>query len=123
MNKREQRQIELTKHYERCAKLAALVGGVAKDGKKVAVQLLKAERLAHSAALMYCNGEINDSQFKVSAEKARAKVLETLGGFPHGFFVNSDPRGYALKIDDKKMDKYPFLHRDWGGYGILSPEI
>ena len=41
-------------------------------------------------------------------------------------FVNGDPRGYALKIDDAWMrqnrDKKP-LHLDWGGYGIIAPEI
>ena len=42
-------------------------------------------------------------------------------------FINLDPRGYALKIDDEWMreHKQPLghLHQDWGGYGILAPEI
>jgi hypothetical protein len=39
-------------------------------------------------------------------------------------FLNRDPRGYALKIDDEWMrsQAHP-LHRDWGGYGIIAPEI
>lgn len=38
--------------------------------------------------------------------------------------LNGDPRGYALKIDDTWMReaKTP-LHQDWGGYGIIAPEI
>lgn len=39
-------------------------------------------------------------------------------------FVNRDPRGYALKIDDAWMREHrPGLHQDWGGYGIIAPEI
>ena len=40
-------------------------------------------------------------------------------------FVNKDARGYALKIDDEWMRAHPgvWLHSDWGGYGILAPEI
>lgn len=39
-------------------------------------------------------------------------------------FVNRDPRGYALKIDDKWMREHKAaLHQDWGGYGIIAPEI
>lgn len=39
-------------------------------------------------------------------------------------FINRDPRGYALKIDDGWMREHNAeLHRDWGGYGIIAPEI
>ncbi len=52
-------------------------------------------------------------------------------------FLNRDPRGYALKIDDAWMaehgnatdhpSKSPTavcrLHRDWGGYGIIAPDL
>jgi hypothetical protein len=40
-------------------------------------------------------------------------------------FLNRDPRGYALKIDDEWMRAHPQfrLHTDWGGYGIIAPEI
>ena len=39
-------------------------------------------------------------------------------------FINSDPRGYALKIQDTWMREHGAeLETDWGGYGILAPEI
>lgn len=39
-------------------------------------------------------------------------------------FLNRDPRGYALKIDDEWMRKHDAkLYRDWGGYGIIAPDI
>jgi hypothetical protein len=39
-------------------------------------------------------------------------------------FINRDPRGYALKIDDAWMrETNAALHTDWGGYGIIAPEF
>ncbi len=39
-------------------------------------------------------------------------------------FVNRDPRGYALKIDDTYIREHNLdIERDWGGYGLLAPEI
>ncbi len=40
-------------------------------------------------------------------------------------FFNRDPRGYALKIKSEWMHAHPELplHRDWGGYGILAPDL
>lgn len=47
-------------------------------------------------------------------------------------FINRDPRGYALKIDDEWIRQQRAdhrtvhmagIHQDWGGYGILAPEI
>lgn len=52
-------------------------------------------------------------------------------------FVNRDPRGYALKIDEAWVREYSNnnpppsaanhavcrLHRDWGGYGIIAPDL
>jgi hypothetical protein len=39
-------------------------------------------------------------------------------------FLNDDARGYSLKIRDEWMREHKAeLHRDWGGYGILAPEI
>ena len=42
----------------------------------------------------------------------------------NAIFINGDPRGYALKIDDDYMRQGKVnLHRDWGGYGILAPDF
>lgn len=66
--------------------------------------------------------------------KARVLTVFDSRSLP-GFFVNGDARGYALKIDTDAAKKllgkdaitrwdalYNSLHRDWGGYVILSPE-
>ena len=39
-------------------------------------------------------------------------------------FLNRDPRGYALKISDEWMRNNPkALPCDWGGYGIIAPDM
>lgn len=39
-------------------------------------------------------------------------------------FINRDPRGYALKIDDEDMRRLGLqIHSDWGGYGIIAPDL
>lgn len=37
-------------------------------------------------------------------------------------FINRDPRGYQLKIDDAYAAGL-VIHKDWGGYGIIAPDI
>lgn len=53
----------------------------------------------------------------------------------HGLFVNRDPRGYALKLDNEGGSWFkgwqeaqfkqglPELHHDWGQYGIIAPDL
>jgi len=39
-------------------------------------------------------------------------------------FINYDPRGYALKIKDEYIrDHHIKLYNDWGGYGIIAPDL
>jgi hypothetical protein len=39
-------------------------------------------------------------------------------------FTNGDPRGYILKIkEDYMRENQVKIERDWGGYGIIAPEI
>lgn len=35
-------------------------------------------------------------------------------------WLNTDPRGYALKVD---LSDEELLHTDWGGYGIIAPDF
>lgn len=69
--------------------------------------------------------ETGETIFDIEIEKLSEQVKKMIPGVP--FFVNGDARGYALKIKDAEMDKLfkagIRLHQDWGGYGILSPEI
>jgi len=150
--KRERRQRELNAHYATCTALGALLGAPSVDGKKISIALWNLETKAHAIALAFCNGERIQCDFYASAKRratmpnefnfghnsseewGRAKeLIKTeigfiLGQVPAPFFVNSDARGYALKITNETPEGRALigkakLHTDWGGYGILSPEI
>jgi len=128
MTKKETRAQELAAHYERLEKLFNQLGGKTATGKKLtgkklSTTLWKLETKGHKAAENYCNGVIQEDEFDRISTSIETEIF-TLMPSLKGFFVNGDARGYALKISDKVMreENYP-LHQDWGGYGILSPEI
>ncbi len=52
--------------------------------------------------------------------KALAKFFVHKDKFLSEFFINRDPRGYALKLDvpGERLE----MHRDFGGYYILAPD-
>lgn len=136
LNKRERRAQQLLAHYATCERLARYLGVASPDGKKISVALWKIEHDASNAACAQCNGEaVNGQPFRSEEDweafkaSIRERVALALGKTPPpGFFVNGDPRGHALKIDNNKPEgqaliKAVGLHTDWGGYGILSLEI
>ena len=89
-------------------------------------RLHRIEAEAHRFAERECNEQLPEG----ASERKNASILKRLdailgfraAGVP--VFLNGDPRGYALKIDDAWMRAHPDveLHRDWGGYCILAPE-
>jgi hypothetical protein len=95
-----------------------------------------AELLAkHELAVTRANTKACNEEF--DAEPARLRAFKAIRGFlpkmpENALHINSDPRGYALKINDDyllshKDDEgslYSYLRRietDLGGYGILCP--
>jgi hypothetical protein len=129
MNKTELRKERLINHYSTLERLSEFLGNK-QDGKKLSLKLLALEKRGNRAATDYCNGEngMGEAKFEFEKEHLIKEVLKAFGvkEIP-GFFINGDPRGYCLKIDDEKVKTfYPEsirFHRDWGGYGILSSEI
>jgi hypothetical protein len=118
--------------YERIEKhgndLKTIFNLDAADPIKLSKQVHMIEVKAHRIALDYCNG--NNGVDSETWEPLTDKILTSLDkilnfkkqGIP--VFVNGDARGYALKIDDEyTRDKNLNIHRDFGGYGILSPEF
>jgi hypothetical protein len=94
-------------------------------------QLYHHERRAHLAAEKLCNdsGYGNDA-YERAVDPIKADLRRFLGleETKIRVIVNSDPRGYALKIDDADIRALyekgiGFDHRDWGGYGILWPDF
>jgi hypothetical protein len=80
------------------------------------------ENEANRNAVLYCNGDIDGPQYEARKWNTIARVSGLQhGNLPAGFFVNGDPRGYALKIESDNLPEG--IHKDWGGYGILAPEF
>jgi hypothetical protein len=97
--------------------------GVTTNGLDLWRKLCRVESAAHLVATHYCNGAVDGDHWEMIKEDTRAKVARIFGKLPDGFFVNGDPRGYALKLDNEKVTIPEGMHKDWGGYGILAPII
>lgn len=81
--------------------------------------LADVERRAHKAAEDYCN--VPDFDWDAAETQVREDAAELFGGeLPAGFFVNGDPRGYALKLREGTGS---LSYRDWGGFEILAPDF
>lgn len=104
-------------------------------GQSLYRRLRPLENRAHRNAEQYCNGPyyggIEGDEYDKRQEAITEQVKRLFGGIlPRGFFINGDPRGYALKINagnEAGQEHHPEyipqgLHKDWGGYGILAPE-
>lgn len=81
-------------------------------------KLRRLETKASRIATALCNGDITDKAGDKALQKIEDKVHEL--GFS-GFFINRDPRGYALKVREALVPSG--MQKDWGGYGILAPEF
>ena len=108
-------------HHAALESLSSPANG--KSGMQIWRALRKVENTAHRASTAYCNGDIDSDQWETITAEIVLKVGKILGHVPNGFFVNGDPRGYALKIDPEKGTVPNGLHTDWGRYGILAAEI
>jgi hypothetical protein len=82
-------------------------------------ELYKLEKRAGKIALDICNGKTHSKQEK-QLEKILLRVNELLK--VKTAFINTDPRGYALKIKESEARELG-MYQDWGGYGILAPEF
>ncbi len=128
---------ERARHHAALARLGETCGMKPPvDGLKLWRALRKIERDASNAATAQCNGTTYSGQpyreedawdkFTVGI---LARVSKAFGGKPpEGFRFNQDPRGYALKIRGPEAGKpgafIPAgMVTDWGGNGILAPEI
>ena len=126
MNKAERKQIQLERHYQALEQLAKLCGVDNANGKKLSNKLRQIEAIGEKASLDYCNGDIDPDQFDSITGEITGNVQYLFNNNLKGLFVNSDCRGYALKIKTETMQneyKEIRLQNDWGGYGLLAPEI
>ena len=89
----------------------------------------KLRRLEYSATRnseQFCNGERGEVKYNRVLEELLDKLDKALGFRKKKIpvFINSDPRGYALKIKSEWFGTQDIdLDRDWGGYGLLAPDL
>jgi len=92
----------------------------------LARKLRRLEATAHGLQEKQCNGTIEEADAIAEETKIMDK-LDALLDFRKQeipVFINGDPRGYALKIeDDYTRNSNKQIHRDWGGYGIIAPDL
>lgn len=118
----------LTRQEAALEHLAAKIGAGNRDGAYLLKKLRGLESIAHHAAEDACNTPEGAALWEPRHKFITGRVKHAFGGvLPPGFFVNGDPRGYALKIDNengkgKALIDETGLERDWGGYGILAPD-
>lgn len=130
MNKKELTYERIKKHGENLNRIF----DTGLDPIALCKKLRRLESRASEASVKYCNGDFSidekDAVHYVISNKV-AKLLghplETQEGCKiacYPLFINSDPRGYALKIDDEYIREHNIdIYRDWGGYGILAPNF
>ena len=111
----------MTAKNRHLAALAALAGRPDAEGITVYNALRRLEKRAERANLAACNTPEGAEAQGGEHEAVAAGVRRVLGYLPRGFFVNGDPRGYALKIDNEKATVPSGIQKDWGGYGCLAP--
>ena len=87
-------------------------------------KLRRLEVKANRIACDYCNGDIDSEQWENESNEIWNKLVKIVGSFGAKYcFINGDPRGYTLKIKDEFMTHKNGIDRDWGGYGILAPDL
>lgn len=133
--KKERRAAQLERHYKAISDLLNICGvsypnadNMYRVAKRTSSKLLQIERISHKAATDYCNGDINTDTFDRISGVQTINVQLLFKNNLKGLFINSDARGYALKIKDDLMRGEGIysnigLQTDWGGYGLLAPEI
>lgn len=95
--------------------------GYTPEGGPIYTRLRRLEMKARRMAEAECNGTLPEGAWEKFVETTTRTIERIFGGPVPGFFVNGDPRGYALKIDPEKVPVG--MSTDWGECGILAPEF
>ena len=128
--KREQLEERIRKHGESLLKI--FPDAQERDPVKLCKKLCRLERQGGAVALRLCNGPAYAvGEDDKATDAILLKVNRLLGNVREyqpktlvPMFVNRDPRGYALKIDDEYVRAHSLdIHTDWGGYGIIAPNL
>ena len=95
-----------------------------RDPVKLCRKLRRLEADGHRLAEDRCNLDLGESVVAARRNKILADLDALLDFRDIPVFLNGDPRGYALKIESEWTRAHaPGLQRDWGGYGIIAPDL
>ena len=107
--------------------LRIFVNAIERDPVKLCKKLRHLETKMAAFALQLCNGHNLTEDEEDKFKDGILSKLDALLGFSKSkvpVFLNLDPRGYSLKIEDEFVRSNSVeIHRDWGGYGILAPDL
>ena len=105
-------------HYKALETLGAY------DGRTAYLQLLDIEERARDFMTKHANFEFSSERFEAVVDMFTKQVFNILDQ-PAGFYINSDPRGHALKLDPEITPLPNGLadERPWNNHGILAPEF
>jgi len=126
-NKKIELYARIKKHGEDIKKIFSLPADT--DPIKLCKSLRRLESTAEIIQEVHGNGFYELASKQEAALMIKLKALLMPNGTPEeflkfGIFLNTDPRGYALKIpDDIVKDNAWTIHKDWGGFGIIAPDL
>jgi len=124
---KENIKVEVIKHANNLNKVFGLALSTDEAKLNLCRALRRLEVEAHGLAELECNGSGLTEQEELNKEaELLLKVNKLLNneGLRVPVFFNGDPRGYALKVSDKYFRTNDLdLHKDWGGYGIIAPDL
>lgn len=107
--------------------LAIFPNATERDPDTLCRKLRRIEVEANALAVRLCNGTLDQADWDKYCDATSAKLAKLLQPAPDvcaALFLNGDPRGYTLKLSDEWIKTSGArLHRDWGGYGILAPDL
>lgn len=129
MEKKTKKQIRDGKIYSHGVKLKAIFKSPAAhmlSAVSLCKRLHRIEAEAHRLAERECNEQLPEGYSERKEASILRRLDDLLGFKARGIpvFLNGDPRGYALKIEDAYVKALNLdIERDMGGYGILAPEF
>lgn len=129
MNKTEERKEKLYKliftHGERVKKFFNMPAST--DPIALCKRLRRLEVKAQQVQDIHAQGKYEISAIKEAGIMCKLKNILMPDSTPEEFlskriFLNTDQRGYALKISDEVVKGHTF-YRDWGDFGIIAPDL
>ena len=126
-NKKIEMYARIKKHGEDIKKIFSLPADT--DPIKLCKRLRKLEVQAMRIVSIHGRGQYEEAakreaQLMINLKNVLMPYSTPEEFLKFGIFLNTDPRGYALKIPDDIVKENAWtIHKDWGEFGILAPDL